>query len=111
MHFRDLSSPSTSDQSTLDYRRVAHLIIEQQFAPRSATDMRHIVDCTNLTPDDLNTRKAWCRRFAYGGYAVEPLDGDADQNGLRFRFSLGPVAAIFGLVHSAWGTRASKGGA
>jgi hypothetical protein len=119
MHFRDLSSTTSSTYPIFDHNSAARFIVEQQFAPdRPAEDMRHLIDCPELVPERFRTpaefhraiaiRKEWCRRYAYGGHAVEALDGDADQNGLRFRFNVGPVASLFGLLHSAWGTRSGN---
>ena len=110
MHYRDLSLPADSLQTAFDFNHAARVIIEQQFAPaRSATGMRHIVDFTNLTPEDLKLRREWCRKFAFGGHSIEAINGGGGQKGLRFKFSVGPVATLFGLLHTAWGTRSSKG--
>ncbi|HEX2556405.1 MAG TPA: hypothetical protein VHL98_22125 [Microvirga sp.] len=120
MHYRDLSPKATPIQPALNYHNAARFIIEQQFAPNGpATSMPHLVDCPDLVPSRFKTpaeyhravalRTEWCSRYAYGGHSVQALDGDAEQNGLRFRFTVGPVATLFNLMNTAWGTRFSKG--
>ena len=56
MYYHENSSLASSAHLSLDYDGAARQIIDQQFASGNlATDMRHLVDCTNLMSSRFRT--------------------------------------------------------
>lgn len=110
MRTREFISPSTPIIPPVNYHSIATRLMEHQFTPdaRPAV-LPHIVDCPTLTPTYFKThgqferavtkRRAWCQRYAVGGFSIEPIGGRDGSDGLRFRFATGACATLFRLLH------------